>query len=47
MSTAKQGGRGFIAWRLRSDSERLVEDILRVVHYYRDHGYPAPTVRDV
>jgi hypothetical protein len=47
MSTAKQGDRGFIAWRLRSDSERLVEDISRVVHYYRDHGYPAPTVRDV
>jgi len=47
MSTAKQGDRGFIAWRPRSDSERLVEDILSVVHYYRDHGYPAPTVRDV
>ncbi len=47
MNRVKQGDRGFIAWRPRSDSERLVEDILSVVHYYRDHGYPAPTVRDV
>jgi hypothetical protein len=47
--TAKtdQGDRGYIDWTPRSDSKQLVEDILSVVHYYRDGGYPAPTVRDV
>jgi hypothetical protein len=47
--TAKtdQGDRGYINWTPRSDSKELVEDILSVVHFYRDGGYPAPTVRDV
>jgi hypothetical protein len=43
----EQGDRGFITWKPRSDSGKLVEHILSVVHYYRDNGYPAPTSRDV
>src|SRR5215211_7605697 len=43
----EQGDRGYIDWTPRTDSKQLVEDILSVVHYYRDGDYPAPTVRDV
>lgn len=42
-----QGDRGYIAWGPNAASKQLVEDILSVVHYYRDGDYPAPTVRDV
>jgi hypothetical protein len=42
-----QGAKGFIDWRPDKDSKELVEQILSVVHYYRDGGYPAPTVRDI
>src|SRR5215208_1575499 len=42
-----EGDRGFIDWSPRSDSKQVVEDILSVVHYYREGGHPAPTVRDV
>ena len=46
MSTA-EGDRGFIDWKPQKRSIPLIEDILSVVNYYRDNGYPAPTVRDV
>ncbi len=42
-----QGDRGYIDWGPQKGSEELVGQILSVVHYYRDGGYPAPTVRDI
>jgi hypothetical protein len=41
------GDRGFVDWGPQKRSLPLVEDILSVVNYYQDGGYPAPTVRDV
>lgn len=43
----KQGDRGFIDWEPQKRSVPFIEHILSVVNYYRDNGYPAPTVRDV
>ncbi len=40
------GDRGFVDWGPQKRSLPLVEDILSVVNYYQDGGYPAPTVRD-
>jgi hypothetical protein len=46
-ATTGQGDRGYVEWSPHDDSRQLVEDILSVVHYYRDGDYPAPTARDV
>lgn len=47
MEKIEQRDRGFVDWKPQKRSLPLVEHILRVVNYYRDRDYPAPTVRDV
>ena len=39
--------RGYIDWTPNAALWPLVDDILTVVNFYSDGGYPAPTVRDV
>lgn len=46
-NTDQDADRGFIYWNPQKASIPFIEQLLNVVDYYSDNGYPAPTPRDV
>jgi hypothetical protein len=47
MGKDQDADRGFIYWKPQKQSIPFIKELLTVIHYYRDRGYPAPTPRDV
>jgi len=46
-ATDTDSDRGLVYWNPQKKSITFIEQLLTVVNYYREHNYPAPTVRDV